>query len=76
MPDRELTEAEIQQFVTEHKTGVIFSALDAFGKEEGKPSLHDLCILELQARLDAQVQVLIEQGRELKALKEMEKNTP
>ena len=70
MPDRELTEEETRKFVTEHVSGAIFHALEAFGKEKGKPTLHDLCILELQAHADSQRHFIIQQGRDIKALKE------
>lgn len=70
MPDRELTEEETQKFVQEHVSGDIFHALEAFAKEKTKPTLHDLCILELSAVAEARKITLIQQGRDIKALKE------
>ena len=69
MPDRELTEEETRKFVQEHLSGDIFHALEAFQKEKTKPTLHDLCILELQAAIDGMKHFIIKQGREMKSLK-------
>ena len=70
MPDRELTEEETKRFVQEHISGDVFHALEAFYKEKTKPTLHDLCILELSAAVKGIKIILIQQGREIKALKE------
>lgn len=70
MPDRELTEEETRKLVEEHISGDIFHALEAFGKEKSKPTLHDLCILELVAAVDGMKHFLIQQGREINNLKE------
>lgn len=70
MPDRELTEEETRKFVLEHISGDVFHALEAFQKEKTKPTLHDLCILELQAAVEGMKHFVIEQGRELNTLKE------
>ena len=70
MPDRELTEEEIRKFVQEHISGDVFHALEAFQKEKTKPSLHDLCILELVASHEGQKCFIISQGQEINALKE------
>ena len=69
MPDRELTEEETRKLVQEHTSGAIFHALETFQKENTKPTLHDLCILELAAVAAATRKILIQQGRTLKALK-------
>ncbi|MDH5635309.1 MAG: hypothetical protein OEY47_01400 [Candidatus Bathyarchaeota archaeon] len=69
MPDRELREEELRKFVEEHISGDIFHALEAFQKEKTKPTLHDLCILELVASSDAHREFIIQQGRTLNALK-------
>lgn len=73
MPDRELTEQETRKFVQEHVSGDIFHALETFSKEKTKPSLHDLCLIELQATVEGIKHFLIQQGREIKALKERQK---
>lgn len=70
MPDRDLTETEIRKFVQEHITADVFHALEAFAKESTKPTLHDLCILELSAVAEGRKMILIEQGRKIKNLKE------
>ncbi len=71
MPDRELTEEETRKFVREHTTGELFHALDVvFLEEKTKPSLYDLCILELHAAVKGLRQILIGQGREINVLKE------
>lgn len=69
MPDRELTEEETRKFVEEHLSGDIFHALETFSKEKTKPTLHDLCLIELQAGLEAQKIITIEQAREINKLK-------
>lgn len=68
MTDRELTDEETDKFVHERR-GHVFSAIQRFKEEKGKPSLHDLCILELIAITEGQKRILIEQGRELKRIK-------
>ena len=70
MPDRELTEEETKKFVREHVSGDVFHALEAFMKEKSKPTLHDLCILELTASVEGMKAILIQQGRNILALKE------
>ena len=67
MPDRELTDEETKQLVRERK-GNIFSGLKVFHDEKNKPSLHDLCILELEAKLEAILETVIKQGIKIKAL--------
>ncbi|MBA7595154.1 hypothetical protein ES703_02113 [subsurface metagenome] len=67
MPDRELTAEETKQLVYE-KVDDIFEALKVFKEEKSKPSLHDLCLLELGAKLEAVIATLIKQGRKIKAL--------
>ncbi len=70
MPDRELTEEETRKFVQEHVTGNIFDALELFKEEKTKPSLHDLCLLELEAKIEGMKRIVIQQGREINILKE------
>jgi len=70
MPDRELTEEETKKFVHEHVSGDIFHALEVFGKEKTKPTLHDLCLIELEAAVEGMKHVMIEYGHEVKALRE------
>jgi hypothetical protein len=70
MPERPLTLDEqfklALELTDEQKR---FSALDTLMKEKtNKGTLHDFCLLELKAKLDAQQQIIIEQGREIKAL--------
>jgi len=70
-PDRELTKEEIQKFINEAAEGEIgFHALEVFMKEKTKPTLHDLCISELYARLEGQTRIIIQQGRKINDLKE------
>lgn len=69
MPDRRLTQAEMRKFIEEHKTGDIFNALRVFNEEKSPPSLHDLCLIELSAMVDGQTKIIIEQGRQIRALK-------
>jgi len=71
MPDRDLTEVELKKLVSERglrKVG--FHALEVFKQEDSKPSLHDLCIIELSARIEGTAEILIQQGRQIKWLKE------
>jgi len=70
MPDRNLTDEELFKFLNEKKLGKIFKALKVFEEENTQPTLHDLCIIELDARTAAMTEVLIEQGRKIDALKE------
>ena len=71
MPDRELTEEETRKFVEERKKGrLCFGALEAFLEERTKPTLHDLCIHELHAIVEAEKNIIIQQGRDIEALKE------
>lgn len=69
MPDRPLTEEETRKFIQEH-VGDIFKGLKAFQEEKTKPTLHDLCIIELNAKAEGLKRIVIEQGREIIALKE------
>ena len=71
MPDRELTKEEIQKFVNESAEGEIgFHALRTFMGEKTKPTLHDLCISELYAVAEGMRRIIIQQGRDIEALKE------
>jgi len=71
MPDRELTEEETRKLVGERIKGkVSFRALKTFLEERTKPTLHDLCIHELHAIVEAEKNVIIQQGRDIEALKE------
>lgn len=71
MPDRELKTEELQKFVDEAAEGEIgFKALEAFMEEKTKPTLHDLCISELYAVAEGQRRIIIQQGRDIKVLKE------
>lgn len=70
MPDRPLTKEETRKFIQESATGNLFQALATFKEERTKPSLHDLCILELSAALEGQRRIVIQLGREINALKE------
>lgn len=66
MPDRELTAEELKKFVMEHcATREMFHALLVFKEEKSKPSLHDLCISELDAKCEALTRIVIAQGRDL-----------
>lgn len=69
MPDRELTEEETRKFIEEHDSGELLKALEIIKKEKIKPTLHDLCIIELSASLDGMRQIIIQQGREIERLK-------
>jgi len=73
MADRELTEKETWQLLSEQEEKrQVLDALDILKDENAKPSLHDLCILELLARTNTLKEIVISQGREIKALqKEM-----
>jgi hypothetical protein len=71
MPDRELTQEELQKLVNEAAEGEIgFHALRTFMEEKTKPTLHDLCISELYAREEGQTRIIIQQGRAIEVLKE------
>jgi hypothetical protein len=71
MPDRELTEEETKKLYYErHRGQLSFKALEAFLEERTKPTLHDLCIHELHAIVEAEKNVIIQQGAELNVLKE------
>jgi hypothetical protein len=70
MPDRELTREETLKFIKEGTEGKLgFNALLAFSRENTRPTLHDLCIIELTAIAEGQKQIIIEQGRAIEALK-------
>lgn len=70
MPDRRLTLEEMRQFLRESSDRKLgFKALEAFGRENREPTLHDLCISELNAKAEALKDLLIEQGRQINALK-------
>ena len=71
MPDRELTKEELQKLINEVAEGKIgLHALEVFMEEKTKPTLHDLCISELYARLAVQTRIIIQCGRDIDALKE------
>jgi len=70
LPDRDLTETETRKFLEEREIGKIFKALRVFAEEKTKPTLHDLCIIELSAKIDGMTRIIIELGREIKRLKE------
>jgi len=71
MPDRELTKIELNELTQEHNVEkVVFKALEVFAQENTQPSLHDLCIVELGAKLDGTAEILIQQGRKINALTE------
>jgi len=71
MPDRELTEEETRKLYYErHRGQLSFKALEAFLEERTKPTLHDLCIHELHAIVEAEKEAIIQQGRDIEALKE------
>jgi hypothetical protein len=71
MPDRELTKEELQKLINEAAEGKIgLHALEVFMEEKTKPTLHDLCISELYARLEVQTRIIIQWGRDIEALKE------
>ena len=66
-----MTKEELQKFVNEATKGEIgFKALETFMKEKTKPTLHDLCITELYALAEGMRRIIIQQGRDIKALKE------
>jgi hypothetical protein len=70
MPDRELTKEELAKFVREAtEKKLCFNALDTFMKETTKPTLHDLCITELNAKIEGQTEIIIEQGVAIETLK-------
>lgn len=74
MPDRELTKEELQKFVNEAAEGEVgFYALKTFMEENTKPTLHDLCVIELYARTEGQTRIIIQQGAEINVLKEQVK---
>ena len=71
MPNRELTKEEVQKFVNEAAEGEIgFHALRTFMEEKTKPTLHDLCITELYSVAEGMRRIIIQQGRDIVALKE------
>jgi hypothetical protein len=72
MPDRQLTPEELIAFKQESSTGIQFNALKILDEERTKPTLHDLCLIELKASLRAQKNVIIELGREIERLKRKE----
>ena len=70
-PDRELTKEELQKLINEAAEGEIgLHALEVFMKEKTKPTLHDLCIGELYARLEGQTRIIIQLGRDLELFRE------
>jgi len=71
MPDRELTPEELRIFVDELPFGkVSFSALKIHLDSTGKPSLYDICIDELAAKISGLTQIIINQGIELNKIKD------
>ncbi len=68
MPDRELTKRELHRLLTEHASGKLYGALEVFGKENVKPSLHDLVLIGLNAKVDGLAQIIIEQGATIKVI--------
>lgn len=67
MPDRMLTVKELFDFVHEEPDKP-FSALVVHQNENQKPTLYDLCIYELLAKIDGLAQIVIQQGRKIKEL--------
>ena len=71
MPDRDLATEELQKFINEAAEGEIgVNALQTFNTEKTKPTLHDLCIIELYAMVKAQTQIIIQNSSEIWLLKE------
>ena len=70
MPDREMTPLETKHFITETRSGKAFDALHIVYNANEKPSIHDLCILELMSALEAQKRIVVNQGVDIKALQD------
>jgi hypothetical protein len=71
MPDRKLKIEELVKLTTEGKAGrVKLDACKLFLQEGSEPSLHDMVLGELIAKTEALANLLIDQGRELRRLKE------
>jgi len=70
MPDRRLNEEEMEKFLEEKKTRKLRIALDALLEESTEPSLHDLCLLELDAIAQVHRELIIQQERDINELKE------
>lgn len=76
MPDRKLTKVELKKFLSECESGKLkFYGLQAFLEEDTEPSLHDICIHELHASIDALKTVIIQQGRDIEVLKKEAKKS-
>jgi rRNA-processing protein FCF1 len=68
--DRKLTPEEMQQFLSEVKTGRLeFRGLKAILEEKTEPSLHDICIHELHGAIEVLKQLAIQHGAEIALLK-------
>jgi hypothetical protein len=70
MPERPLRPDELLRFLQEHNTGKVFMALKQLDNEGTEPSLHDLCLHELQGMVEGNADIIIQQGRQINVLKE------
>ena len=66
--DRRLTEREKYQEITSHS----IDALKIIKESGGEPSLFELAIIELSAKIEAHTKLIIELGAEVEALKGVE----
>lgn len=66
--DRPLTDHEKRLFLShDGSMDALFIVRDTM-LEEGEPTLHDVAIIELLARVESQTNVIVRQGREIVAL--------
>ena len=70
MPDRELSQKETRKLKEERRGKLSILALQVLLEENTKPTLHDLCILELYGMVECYKAHIVRQGEEINALKE------
>jgi len=69
MPDRMLSDIELEAFNICMKKEITFNAIEIMLDENVEPSLHDLVILQLIGLIESQKELLILHGKELEVLK-------
>lgn len=67
LPDRRLTMKELSAIGLKDRNQR-FDALKTHSKEGTRPSLHDVCLFELKGMVDGLTQIVVEQGKKIKAL--------
>jgi len=69
MPDRMLSQRELEEFKRCIENEIRFNAIEIMLDEKSEPSLHDLVLLSLIGLSESRSELLISQGKEIEVLK-------